>query len=934
MSGQDLRRDDAPVGGTSRDPRDPADDIDDGPRPDRGPGDRPAGGKRRRLRRVLRWSAVVLLTVILVASTASVWVIRRSFPDYDSVIIMPGLGARVTAHRDNYGIPHLYASNQLDLFRAQGYVHAQDRFWEMDFRRHLTSGRLAELFGPSLVPTDAFLRTMGWRAVAEREWQLLTPDSRANLEAYAAGVNTWMSDNGGADASGAKSLEYAVLGLQNRGYTVEPWSPVDSIAWLKAMAWDLVGNIYSEMDRSALLGHGLSRAQIEQVFSPYPFDRNHPIVSGGALVNGAFDADAEPAGGPARGGRGGGEAAEQTWRHDAAPALGALRGRIAALPGRLGVSGTGVGSNSWVVSGALTASGKPLLANDPHLGPSLPGVWYQIGLHCTCAYNAAGFSLSGMPGLLIGHNERISWGLTNLGADVTDLYLEKVDGDRYFDGRTWRAVSTRDETIKVAGGEPVTITVRSTKHGPLLSDRLSDLFAIAARPPRDPSGAPYASVPPAPAPSLDTGAAGVPAQVRTQPYAVALRWTALDPGRTIDAMFAINEAANWTEFRAAAALFDVPAQNLVYADVDGNIGYQAPGRIPVRGKGDGRWPAPGWDPAYDWTGYIPFAALPNEYNPGDGVVVTANQAVAGPDYPYLITNDWSHGYRSKRIEDMITTRAARGKLTMDDMREMQFDNYNGFAPTLVPALLAAPLATGGKTLAKARDLLRGWDFQQPAEQPAASAAAAAFYNATLRNLMKRTFDELPADRLPGTGDDGWETLRPLLSEPGSPWWDDKRTPGTETMNDTLALAMSDAARELTGRLGDDPAQWRWGDLHTLALENTPFGQSGIAPVEKLFNRGPVPAGGGGGIVNATSWTPTGGYEITFVPSMRMIVDMSNLNGSRWVQLSGSSGHAFHPHYTDQVDLWRTGQNTPMLWDRAGIESTAEHTSTMEPAADE
>ncbi|MFY1652854.1 penicillin acylase family protein [Solwaraspora sp. WMMB762] len=880
---------------------------------------------------MLKWFLAALLAAILVVLLSFAWAVRRSFPDYSSVIIMPGLSSGVTAYRDDHGIPHLYASNQLDLFVAQGYVHAQDRFWEMDFRRHLASGRLAELFGPSEIPTDAFLRTMGWRAVAEQEWELLTPDARANLEAYAAGVNAWMSDNGGSEASGTKSLEYAVLGLQNPGYTVEPWSPVDSISLLKTMAWDLIGNIYSEMDRSVLLGQGLTRAQIEQLFPAYPFERNAPIVSGGSIVNGAFDAKTAAAGG-SLGGEGG--AADQAWRGDAAPALEALRGRIAALPARLGVSGTGVGSNSWVVSGDLTASGKPLLANDPHLGPSLPGVWYQNGLHCTCDYNAAGFSLAGMPGLLIGHNGRISWGLTNLGADVADLYVEKIVGDRYFDGTTWLPLTIRDETIEVAGGDPITVKVRSTKHGPLLSDRMSDIFTIAARPPLDPSGSPYAQVSPTHIPSLDVGAPGVPAHASAQPYAVALRWTALDPGRTIDAMFDLNRASNWTEFRAAAALFDVPAQNMIYADVDGNIGYQAPGRIPIRGKGDGRWPAPGWDPAYDWTGFIPFEALPNEYNPDDGVIITANQAVAGPHYPYLITNDWSYGYRSQRIADMIIDRASRGKLTIDDMRAMQMDNYNGFAATVVPALLAAPLADGDENVAQARDLLRGWDFQQPAETPAASAAAAAFYNATLLHLVRRTFDELPAGRLPGAGDDGWETLRPLLAEPRSPWWDDKRTPVTETMNDMLSLAMSDAERELSDRLGDDPTAWRWGDLHTLALENGSLGQSGIAPVEMLFNRGPVPVGGGGGIVNATSWVTTQGYEVTYVPSMRMIVDLSDLNGSRWVQLTGTSGHAFHRNYTDQVDLWRTGQDTPMLWDRPNIESAAEHTSTMKREGDQ
>jgi penicillin amidase len=282
---------------------------------------------------------------------------------------------------------------------------------------------------------------------------------------------------------------------------------------------------------------------------------------------------------------------------------------------------------------------------------------------------------------------------------------------------------------------------------------------------------------------------------------------------------------------------------------------------------------------------------------------------------------------------MIAERAARGKLTLDDMRQMQFDNRNGFAPVLVPALLSAPLdAAERSTLASARALLEDWDYQQPAESPAHTAAAAAFYNATWRHLMMRTFDELPpGNREPAREDGSWQVMAALLAAPSSPWWDDTSTPATETMNDVLVAAMSDAVGELTDRLGSDPTDWRWGDLHTVTLESETLGQSGIAPIEWLFNRGPVPAAGGVAIVNATSWSVDNGYEVYAVPSMRMVVDLSNLDGSRWVQLSGNSGHAFHPNYTDQLELWRTGRDVPMHWERTSIDATAEHTLTFEPA---
>jgi penicillin amidase len=415
-------------------------------------------------RRVVVGTVAVVLVLALVATGFVVWSVRRAFPDLAGRLTLPGLSASVTVYRDAHGIPQLYADSTHDLFMAQGYVHAQDRFWEMDFRRHVTAGRVAELFGPDLVPADAFLRTSGWRRDAEQEWNILAPDTRSYLQAYADGVNAWIQANGGANGNGVKSLEYTVLGLTNSGYTVEPWTPIDSLAWLKAMAWDLRGNMEQEIDRASLLAEGLTRDQIEQLYPSYPYDRHAPIVSGGAIVDGAFDAAAAPAA-PSLD--------VASWRD----ALSAVSAAVRRVPTLLGDNASGdLGSNSWVIGGALTTTGKPLLANDPHLSPSMPGIWYQMGLHCTCPYNVEGFTFSGVPGVVIGHNARVAWGFTNLNPDVSDLYLEKVDGDNVFDGTNWVPLAVRTETIKVAGGDPVTITVRSSMHGPLVSDR----FAVGA----------------------------------------------------------------------------------------------------------------------------------------------------------------------------------------------------------------------------------------------------------------------------------------------------------------------------------------------------------------------------------------------------------------------------------------------------------------------
>jgi penicillin G amidase len=829
------------------------------------------------LLRIGLWSLVALLVLAVAGALGAVWTVRRSMPGYAGTLRLPGLSAPVTVYRDDHAIPQLYAKTADDLFRAQGYVHAQERFWEMDFRRHLTSGRLAELFGADQVDTDRYLRTMGWRRVAEQEWQVISPDSRRYLQDYADGVNAYLDRTGGA----AVSLEYAVLKLNNGGYHIAKWDPVDSLAWLKAMAWDLRGNMTDEIDRAALLGSGLSREQVESLYPAYPYTENRPILDGGAVTGGRF------VGGTS--GQGGG--AQTAAIRDAAPTLAALGRALHSLPAAFSAQVPDVGSNSFVVSGKLTSTGKPILANDPHLSPSMPGIWYQMGLHCSCEFNVEGFTFSGMPGVVIGHNGRIGWGFTNLDPDVTDLYLEQVRGDQYLVDGEWRPLSVRHETIAVAGGKPVPLTIRTTDNGPLLSDASDELRGIGGR------------------------------------YAVALRWTALDPGHSMDALFALDRAANWTQFRAAAALFDVPSQNMVYADVDGNIGYQAPGRIPVRGKGDGRWPAPGWDSAYDWKSYIPFDALPNELNPARGYVATANQAVVDPHgYPYLLTQDWSYGYRSQRIADLID--AHGGGLTVADAQHIQFDNRNGFAAQIVPQLLTEQVT--GLT-AKALDLLRDWDFQQPADSPAASSAAAAYFNAFWQQLLRRTFDELPADRRPDGRDRWFLVIRNLMAQPDSPWWDVKSTPAVEHRDDIVRVSLSAAATELSRTLGKDPAKWRWGQLHTLYVQNQSFGTSGIGPVEWLFNYGPVGVSGGSSIVDATGWDASGdGYGVNAVPSMRMVVDLSNLDASSWIQLTGESGHAFSDHYHDQFDLWRTGGTLPMRWNEASVKSAARNTMTLRP----
>ena len=862
----------------------------------------------RWVRRIAAGVGVVVVVAVIATAVTGVVAVRRSFPETTGTAVLPGLAATVTVERDADGIPTIIASDARDLFMAQGYVHAQDRFWEMDFRRHVTAGRISELFGASQLGTDRFIRTLGWRRVAEQELALLDAPTRLMLEAYADGVNAWLADRRGS----ALSLEHALLSrTTSPGYRPEPWSPADSLAWLKAMAWDLRSNMEIELERGRLmmvdLGPGRSWTDL---YPSFDADVYPPILPwGGGVVDGTFvpasGASAPPTRIPAA--TIADEATERTpvatpTDHEAvAAALDAARTALASAPMLLGDgSGSGVGSNSWVIAPERSATGGALIANDPHLGPSQPSLWYQVRLRCVqvsddCPYDVAGFSFSGMPGIIIGHNANVAWAFTNLGPDVADMVIERIEDDDVVtaDGRV--PLDVRTETIRVAGGDDVTLTIRSTPNGPLFSDVSSDARELTSGP----------------------LVAGGDAE-----YAVALRWTALDPGRTANAVPGLMAARDFDTFRRAAADFEVPSQNLLYADRAGNIAYQAPGRIPVRAGHDGTLPVPGWTGVAEWTRFLAFDELPYTLNPQSGMIVTANQLVLPPGSTPFLHVDVSFGQRGSRIVELLKD---RNDLTLDDLAAVQLDNHNTNAATLVPRLLA--VQSDDPNVRALQGLIATWDFQDEAD----SAAAAAF-NATWRALLERTFhDELPDWAWPSGGGRWWEVVRGLLDEPTSPWWHDESLTERQTRDDVLRLAMADAHAELTDRLGSDMTRWRWGAIHTLTLTHQTFGSSGIGPVERLFNRGPLETSGGTDIVNANAWSAADGYEVNWVPSMRMLLDLSDLDAGRWIHLTGQSGRPFHRHYVDQAERWRDGGYAPMPFTPAATAAHAERVLTLQPS---
>lgn len=847
--------------------------------------------------RGLRWTAYVavgLVVVLLVAAIVAAVFVRRPLPQTGGTLEIAALDGKVEVLRDDHGIAQIYADTDADLMRAQGFVAAQERFFEMDVRRHITAGRLSELFGTDGLETDKYIRTMGWRRVAEQEYALLATDTKDALTAYADGVNAYIDRYGTSEMA----VEYTILGLTGLDYEPEPWEPVDSLAWLKAMAWDLRGNMEDEIDRVvASLDH--TPEEVATLFPAYDTQAHPPIVSGGGVVDGVFEQNAS--GNSTRNPR------RPAYNPELVDALQRLRAGLREMPQLLG-RGEGIGSNSWVVDGDHSSTGQPLLANDPHLGVSQPGIWLQAGLHCReldtdCTLDVSGFTFAGVPGVIIGHNADIAWGFTNLGPDVTDLFLEKIDGEYWIqDGRRQR-LDLRTETIQVRGAEDVELQIRETSHGPLLSDVSQELSTVGANAPTDVSDA-------------DRG----------NGYAVALQWTALEPTTTADAILELNRAGTWQEFRAAAADFAVPAQNLVYADREGHIGYQAPGRIPIRKSGNtGQMPVEGWLSENDWTGdYVPFDGLPSVLDPEEGFIVTANQAVVGEDYPYFLTDDWDMGYRATRIRDLLED---EGELSLSEMQALQLDTYNPMAAELVPYLLDVEELPSGYYRA-AQDLLREWDFTQPAD-----SAPAAYFNLVWRTLLELTFhDDLREGAWPDGDSRSFSIVSQMLRKPAGPWWDDALTEDVvETRDDILRQALIAARDEATERMDLDVDDWEWGRLHHLDLRHSTLGESGIGPIERLFNRVGGEIGGGSSIVNATSWDATAGYEVTAAPSMRMVVSLADFNDSRYINLTGVSGHPASSHYGDQTDLYLDGDYLPWAFSRDVVEQTYDDRLVLEPS---
>lgn len=870
----------------------------------------PAKPRRTRTSRVRQFlvGTAVILVLVLVALTTFGWLTgRRPLPEVSGEVQLEGLSADVRVSRDAQGVPQIYADSAEDLFRAQGYVHAQDRFFEMDYRRHVTAGRLAELVGNNedAIRADMVIRTFGWRHVAEEEFNILDDETRQYLQAYADGVNAYLADRSPAETA----VEYTVLDVSVEVNEPEQWDPIDSLAWLKAMAWDLRSNYDDELDRALAYSFLDDATRVAELFPAFSGTGNSPILDPAEV--------SAPAGTQQTEGTETASATRDVYKSpDLADALASAQRALDVVPVQI-ARGEGTGSNSWVVSGQYTESGKPLLANDPHLDLAAPGIWAQVGLHCNqvgpeCPFDVSGFSFSGFPGVIIGHNADISWGLTNMGADVTDFFIERVRNDTYLRGADeWVPMEKETEVIRVDGGSPIDLEVRRTEHGPIVSSVMDEANMEAVR--------------------------NAPTETGTElgQYEISLQWTALEPGRTADAVFAMNRAKTPADMRKAAARFEVPAQNIVFATTDGHIGYQAPGKLPVRAnvpgavESDGTWPRPGWDARYDWTGYVEPAQMPGVVDPEEGFVVAANQAVLPGGSGPFISRDWDYGYRSERIRTLLSEQIAEGsKLTAADMSEIQTDQWSVFAETLVPVLLKVELPRGYES--DGQVLLADWDDRSMD----ADSAAAAYFAAVWRNLLETTFnDELPESMWPDGGGRWLAVIQGMLDNPNDEFWDDKSTVAVvESRDQVLTEALVSARQDLTVELGKDTSDWEWGTLHQLELKHLVLGGDSIpAPIAAYMNPSPVKVGGGSSIVNATSWdAASGSFEVTSGPSMRMVVDLADLDASTWVVVTGTSAHPASEHYDDQLGAWAAGETFPWPFSPEAVDAAEQDELILTP----
>jgi penicillin amidase len=788
--------------------------------------------------RVLKWVLSILLGLVIVVFLGGFAYLRSTLPDYNGEMTISGLKDKVEIIRDSYGMPHIYAQTDADAFFAVGYCMAQDRLFHMDLVRRAARGRLAEILGKDLVPVDKLFRTITSGKSIESIASSYPHETLAAMKAYTQGVNYFIENR-----KGPLPIEFTIL-----GYEPEPWQISDASAVHYYMAWDLNSAFSIEMLHAAVIdkvGEKVARDLFPDYVEGYP-----------------------------------------TIAPEGMAALDLLK-TLSLAREVLGTEGGGA-SNNWVVSGKNSATGMPILANDPHLGHGVPGIWYEVHL-VTPLLNVSGSVLPGMPFVVIGANENVAWGWTNVMADDADFYIEKINPnnpDQYEYMGHWVDMTVKEEIINVKDAADVKFEVKLTHHGPLV-DALNSL------------GKSYGT-------------------------ALSMRWTAYEMLETLP-FYGLNIARSIDDIEKAVDDFKCPGQNWAYADKKGDIGYWAAVGIPIRDGFSGAVPVPGWDGKHEWKGYVPTAEQPHMRNPSRGWIATANNKHVGDDYPYPISHYYGMPDRYARIQEMIT---AKEKLDVKDFQRMHADYYmilaEEWTPLIVKSLYDKELSEKEK---KALSILQGWDFVARAD-----GIAPTVFHATINEMVKNSFKKRLGNQLYEQYIKNsfvvFNSLRSLMVRGRSPWFDDPDTSKVEGINEIVVNSFKEAVAYLNGQMGDNMDDWKWGKLHTLTFYH-PFGKSSSL-MGYFMNIGPFPMGGSFATVNPQPYRLSKPWEGYHGASLRYIIDFSDMKNSLRVIPAGISGNFMSPHYDDQVELWRTGKYRPFVLDRKSVEKDARYTLKMIP----
>lgn len=788
--------------------------------------------------RTVRRVATGLTVAAGVAALGVAYFLRRPLPGTRGRLTLKGLRDNVEILRDRWGVPHIYASTQHDMFFAVGFAQAQDRLWQMEFNRRVAAGRLSEVLGEPALEIDRMVRRVGFRRAAEADWKECEEGEREVVEAYCAGVNAYMQ-------RGKLPIEFTILRTRP-----EPWTPLDTFAFGRWFGWALAGNWDSEIMRSWTI-EKFGAAMMAELEPAYP--------QGGPVI--------VPPGTSAKG-----------LRLDLIEELGTSE--------ELTGVATGAMSNNWAVDGSKSVTGRPLLASDPHLPLSMPSLWWEVHVDSPHV-KAAGVGIPGMPGVLMGHNDRIAWGMTSAQADGDDLFVEEVNPDQPSQFRykgKWVSAEMVREEIKVRGrAKPLVEAVMITRNGPVISP-------------------------------------AVKGETRT----LSLRTVTLERSQQIRAQVGLLRARDWEGFQEALATWPYPSLNFAYADVDGNIGYHLAGLIPVRGKGHGIVPSPGWTEEYQWKGFVPFGELPHAYNPPTHWVASANNQIAEDDYPHFLGANFADSARQQRIIDMLEE---KDKHSTEDFKRMQVDQFSIPARDFVPVILQLqPKDEWGQ---RAMTFLRSWDYRVSAD-----SVGACVYEVFFAHLVRRTLEEKLgswSDFFLGRGvhalrrssffNVAYSWLMEKMRERPA-WFEGK------TWHEVMEECLASATTELRGLLGDEVSRWQWGQLHKQSFRH-PLGQ--VRGLDRIFNRGPVPVGGDSNTVWQAAYAPYHGYDVnSFTASWRQVIDLGDFNRSEAVLPNGESGHPGSRHYQDMIPLWRRGKYHPMAWDRDEVERVASRRLELGP----